>query len=363
MKEITFDRFIRTALWVVLFVALGLLVRSLSSVLMPFFIAWILAYMMYPMVCFFQYRLHLPGRAVSIIVTMAVVLAVTVGLLVLTVPPTIAEIMKLKDVAVDYFSQITADRQLGEMLRQYSDHYLSDNRWMTLIQNNNLVSGVREASSQLLRLIASTIELATGLFSVFVTLLYFFFILLDYESLSGGWIRLVPRRNRKIVSNIVRDLKTGMSAYFRGQAIVAFCVGILFSIGFLIIDFPMAIGLGMFIGLLNLVPYLQLLGFIPTIILSLIKSAQGDGSFWGIFLAACAVFVIVQTIQDLLLTPRIMGKAMGLHPAIIFLSLSVWGSLLGFIGLVIALPLTTILISYYRQILDHYDKSQGVRGE
>ena len=78
--------------------------------------------------------------------------------------------------------------------------------------------------------------------------------------------------------------------------------------------------------------------------------SHGGGDFWSIFWQAIAVYCVVQAIQDLILTPRIMGKSMGLNPAIILLSLSVWGTLLGFIGLIIALPLTTLLLSYY----DHY---------
>ena len=150
---------------------------------------------------------------------------------------------------------------------------------------------------------------------------------------------------------VAHDVKSGMNAYFRGQSLIALCVGILFCIGFLIIDFPMAIGLGLFIGLLNLIPYLQLVGFIPTVILALVKAADTGQSFWLILLCALAVFAVVQTIQDVFLTPRIMGHAMGLKPAIILLSLSIWGSLLGIIGLIIALPLTTLLISYYRRFI------------
>ncbi|HBC28459.1 MAG TPA: AI-2E family transporter, partial [Prevotellaceae bacterium] len=74
-------------------------------------------------------------------------------------------------------------------------------------------------------------------------------------------------------------------------------------------------------------------------------------SFWVIMACALAVFAVVQGIQDMILTPRIMGRAMGLKPAVILLSLSVWGSLLGFIGLIIALPLTTLLLSYYRRFV------------
>ena len=132
---------------------------------------------------------------------------------------------------------------------------------------------------------------------------------------------------------------------------MALCVGILFSIGFLIIDFPLAIGLGLFIGVLNLVPYLQIIGFIPTVVLAILKAADTGGNFWLILAAALAVFAIVQAIQDGFIVPRVMGKITGLNPAIILLSLSVWGSLMGMLGMIIALPLTTLMLSYYQRFI------------
>ena len=146
-----------------------------------------------------------------------------------------------------------------------------------------------------------------------------------------------------------------MSQYFRGQALVALCVGILFAIGFLIIDFPIAIGFGLFIGLLNLVPYLQIVSLVPMALLALMKAANTGDNFWVILLSALAVLCVVQAIQDFFLVPRIMGKRMNLHPAVILLSLSVWGKLLGMLGMIVALPLTTLLIGYikrYHQIND-----------
>ena len=151
------------------------------------------------------------------------------------------------------------------------------------------------------------------------------------------------------MSGIFKDVESGMAGYFRGQSLGALCVGILFAIGFVIIDFPLAIPLGLFIGFLNLVPYLQTLGFVPALMLSLLKAHDTGESFWVIFLSAVAVFAIVQTIQDTIIVPKVMGHVTGLNAAVILLSLSVWGSLLGFIGLIIALPLTTILISYYKR--------------
>ena len=109
----------------------------------------------------------------------------------------------------------------------------------------------------------------------------------------------------------------------------------------------MGVVLGLFIGILNLVPYLQLISLPITLILCLMAAISGQAEFWTIFWESMAVYVIVQCIQDLYLTPKIMGKAMGLNPAIILLSLSIWGALLGFLGLIIALPLTTLILSYY----------------
>ena len=130
---------------------------------------------------------------------------------------------------------------------------------------------------------------------------------------------------------------------------VALCMGVMFCIGFTIIDFPMAIGLGILIGIMDMVPYLHTLALIPTAFLALLKAADTGQNFWMIFGAAVLVFCVVQLISDLIVTPKIMGKAMRLNPAVLLLSISVWGSLLGFIGLIIALPLTTLLIAYYQR--------------
>ena len=98
-------------------------------------------------------------------------------------------------------------------------------------------------------------------------------------------------------------------------------MGIMFCIGFTIIGFPMAIGLGILIGILDLVPYLHTFALIPTAFLALLKAADTGQNFWIIFGLAVLVFIIVQIITDMVVTPKIMGKAMGLNPAILLLSL------------------------------------------
>jgi predicted PurR-regulated permease PerM len=125
-------------------------------------------------------------------------------------------------------------------------------------------------------------------------------------------------------------------------------------------DFPMAIGLGILIGLLDLVPYLHTFALIPTAFLALMEAADTGQNFWVVFGMAVGLFALVQVIIDMIVTPKVMGKAMGLNPAILLLSLSVWGALLGFIGLIIALPLTTLIIAYWQRYVTKEEPVKGI---
>nr|MBP9506642.1 AI-2E family transporter [Bacteroides sp.] len=107
------------------------------------------------------------------------------------------------------------------------------------------------------------------------------------------------------------------------------------------------------------VPYLQIIGFLPTLVLAMLKAADTGENFWVIIGLALAVFAVVQTIQDTLIVPKIMGKITGLNPAIILLSLSIWGSLMGMLGMIIALPLTTLMLSYYQRFIINREKIEN----
>lgn len=350
-KKITFDSFIRSVTLILLIVGVGLLLRRLSSVLLPFFIAWLLAYMIYPLVRFMQYKCRLKSRIASIVAALIIVFGTLTGIMFLVVPPIIDETTKFSEYLAPIAQQYLGDNNLIDSITRFIQRFVNENNIVQLIQQDNVRDALQTAFGQIWNLITQTFGLILGIFTVFTVFLYLFFILLDYERLSEGWIHLIPASKRQFFQGLADDVEHGMNSYFRGQSLIALIVGILFSIGFLIIDFPLAIGLGLLIGLLNLVPYLQLIGFIPTAVLALMKSLETGQSFWIILLMALAVFAIVQTIQDMYLTPRIMGKVMGLNPAVILLSLSIWGSLLGFIGLIIALPLTTLCLSYYRRFV------------
>ena len=348
-REITFDRFIRAVMAVLMVVLVYILLRKLSRVLVPFFLAWLVAYLLYPVVCFFQYKCRLKSRVLSIVVTLLIIAGILAGACYLIMPSIIEEVGRLKGMIIDYVTTDKMVNYVSDEIELFIKHNVDFDQIANALTIKDVSSLVERGVPQVFSLLSNSVNTLVGLVASLISILYLFFILMDYEQMSHGIIHMVPPTKRGIVYAVIKDVEKGMNGYFRGQSLIALCVGILFAIGFLIIGFPLAIPLGLFIGFLNLVPYLQTLGFIPTILLALLKAYDTNENFWSILLPALLVFAVVQTSQDAILTPKIMGNVTGLNAAVILLSLSVWGSLLGFIGLIIALPLTTLLISYYKR--------------
>ncbi len=355
-KKITFDSFIRGVLAVAVVVVAFWLLNYLSGALLPFFIAWLLAYFLYPLVKFFQYRLRMKNRVVSILAAMFTVLLLLTLIGIFFVPSIISEVTRLKELLFQYFAEGSRNASIPGTIENFIKENIDLNYLHTLFAEENLVNTLRSLTPKVWSILHQSFNVVVSIFASFIILLYIFFILLDYESIAAGWIRLVPAKHRGFVQAIANDVETSMNRYFRGQALVAFLVGVLFCIGFLIIDFPLAIGFGLFIGLLNMVPYLQLIALLPTVLLALLKAADTGENFWWILFLAMLVFCVVQIIQDGFIVPKVMGKITGLNPAVILLSLSVWGSLLGILGMIIALPLTTLILAYYNQYL-HYEET------
>lgn len=350
-RPFTFDRVSRIVFSIALISGLLYLVAVLRNALLPFLIAWLLAYMMQPFVKFFQYKLKLKSRILAII---AVIISASliIGLATALVVPSIAqEAEKTLNLMRTHNPGEGHVPLIPESWIDYLETNVDINQLMELLSRENIQNAIKQLAPQVWNILSNTFSILFSITIIFVILLYFIFILLDYEKIANGWINLIPARQRSFVKGLADDVEQSMNRYFRGQSLIALCVGVLLSIGFKIVGFPLGVTLGLFIGVLNLIPYLQAIGIIPMVILSLLKSAETGQNFWIIFGLGLLVLGIVQCIQDLYLTPRIMGKAMGLNPAIILLSLSIWGTLLGFIGLIIALPLTTLCLSYYKRFI------------
>ena len=346
-KEITFDRFIRWAGIALIVLAVLFITNYLSEVLLPFFIAWFFAYLLYPVVKFIENKLHVKVRALSIILAMGAAIAVIGGVLWLIIPPMIDQFDKLGDVLTRWLHQTTHTNNLTALIK----HWLQDNQAQIehFLKSKDFSDALKTTMPKLFSVVGQTANILISIVASMITLLYMFFILLDYETLTANWVRIFPKKNRPFWHSLMQDVERELNNYIRGQGMVALCMGIMFCIGFTIIGFPMAIGLGILIGIMDLVPYLHTFALIPTAFLAMLKAADTGQNFWLVFGLAVLVFCVVQIITDMVVTPKIMGKAMGLNPAILLLSLSIWGALLGFIGLIVALPLTTLLIAYWQR--------------
>jgi len=247
---------------------------------------------------------------------------------------------------------------IPEIIQQWINDNARDIQ--NFVNRKDVMSSIEKIVPQMFSVIGKTANVIISIIASMITLLYMFFILLDYEYLTDNWIRIFPASIRPFWRSLMKDVENALNNYIRGQGLVALTMGILFCIGFTIIDFPMAIGLGILIGIMDMIPYLHTFALIPTVFLALLKAVDTGQNFWIILISALAVFIIVQIIIDMIVTPKIMGKAMGLNPAILLLSLSVWGKLLGFIGLIVALPLTTLIIAYYKRYVTKEDDNVAI---
>lgn len=348
-KPYTFDRVIRLIITLALIVGVIYILRVLSDVLLPFVVALLLAYLVNPIVN--RWQKLVKRRGLAILITMILLLAVFTALWYLLIPSIGNEINRMGELISAYSQNwhkpgfVPDDlqawiKELAEM--EEVQQYLTAENSFKLLQN--LLPGIWSSFK-------GVFAFLLGVFGLVTVLLYFFFILIDFDEFSGKWKDYVPPRFREQVVGVVSDLEKGMTAYFRNQTKIVIIVAILFATGFKIIGLPMGITLGIVTGLLNYVPYLQWAALLPTTIGAAIISLETGNNFWFMLAMVLLVFAIVQLIQEVILTPKIMGDMTGMNPALMLLSLSIWGSLLGILGMVIALPVTTLMISYYRRFV------------
>ncbi|MCF8052766.1 MAG: AI-2E family transporter [Desulfobacterales bacterium] len=356
-KPFTFDRVSRILITAGVIAAAVWLLGYLSDVLIPFAVAFLLAYLMNPLVSWIEKRVR--HRTVSVFLALLLVITAAAAAGSLVIPVMAEEIGQMGQLV----SRLAKDASLAERAARY----VPEDLWASIkdmaarrdvqeiFQTGSVWNFLEAAGRKLLPgvwgLVTGTAGFLMGLIGLSVIGLYLVFLLIDYGQISQGWKELLPAGYREPITEFVSDFESAMSAYFRGQAAVAAICGVLFSVGLFLVGLPLAILLGLFLGLLNMVPYLQILGAIPAVLLAMVHAVETGTSVWLVLGLVVLVFVVVQVVQDAFLVPRIMGKVTGMNPAMILLSLSVWGKLLGLLGLIIALPMTYLLLVYYRRFL------------
>ena len=362
-REFTFDRIARMLVLSVLILLIYVAVQAIWSVILPFLLAGIFAYVMMPLVRFFQYTLRLRSRGLSVILTLLLLGAVVYLAVIFIIPSINAEIEKTLQVISGYSSgQDILTMILPRNIRNYLNGGIRWGNFPQQLSLEKVLENVKLLLDQVGGIINSTLSIFSWGLVFLIGLVYFVFILLDFENLGRGFISLFPKTLRPTIRTISMDLDRYMNNYFRGQALIAISVGILLSIGFNIIGLPLATAMGIFIGILNFIPYMQALGIIPLGLASLLMAAQTGENAFVCMLLGYGVLMIVQIIQDMIIVPRIMGQTMGMRPSLILLVLSIWGYLLGFFGMLIALPITMFIYSLYmRYVLQDEEYIEQMR--
>jgi predicted PurR-regulated permease PerM len=356
-RSFTFERVVQLALFAGLAWCLVLLLDYLSDVLLPFVTGLVMAYFLDPITNRVQ---HVIKRRVLAALFTLVSITLAVFLVVWFMAPMVGN--ELADMGRTV-SKMAADTELAQAAKER----LPENVWEEVneilkrddvkryLTSDGVVQMAKDTAKKLLPGVWGVLSGAANVFTfitgLLVIMLYVVFLLIDYDNMAARWRDYLPPSMRDDVSRFLGEFIQATNRYFRSQTLVACCVAVLFAIGFSIIGLPLAILMGIFIGLLNMVPYLQTVGTIPCLLLAGLKALEQGDSFLGALGFVLLVFGFVQLIQETVLVPRLQGEAMGLSPAIILLSLSVWGKLLGFLGLILALPLTCLGLTYYRRYL------------
>ncbi|MCK5075047.1 MAG: AI-2E family transporter [Calditrichia bacterium] len=370
-KPYTLDRIVRLGMFVALIWGIVWILGYLSDVLIPFFVAFLLAYLINPLVSLVQKKIH--NRGLAIFISLLGVLLCVGLFIVLIVPLMAGEITHMGEIITNLMNNSELAEKAAEKLppdlwKSIRDYAMQD-EVRQFFKTENFWKITQSIAQKILPgvwgIISGTASFLWSLAGLMIIGLYLVFLLIDFHKVNTGWKELLPDAYVEKISAFTIEFNEAMRRYFRAQAAIAAIVGVLFAVGFEIIGLPLGIFLGLFIGLLNMVPYLQIIGLIPASLLAGVHAIDTGMSFWLVLGLTMLVFVVVQIIQDAVLVPRIMGKVTGLSPAIILLSLSVWGKLLGMLGLLIALPMTSLIIAYYKHYLEkvwkkHNEEDKGV---
>ncbi|MDE5840020.1 MAG: AI-2E family transporter [Muribaculaceae bacterium] len=343
------DRIMKLIIGIAIAVALIMLVGYLSDVLLPFFIACFIAYMLQPLVDLNRRFIHEKGRAISSILSLLEVLAVIAGIIYFFLPSVVRELDTLSGIIHEVTSGKRPLPQEYIMIIDWVEKYIQPSALKSQLTNLHIGTLISKGTS----LLNESITVILDILGWALTVVYVLFILIDYPQIVKGFKLIIPHKYRPEAMVVVKDVQNSMDHYFRGQGLVALCAAIFYCIGFSIVGLPLAVPMGIMVGILYMIPYFQYVTLIPVAIICAIYSLSGEITFLSLFGRSLLVYVVSQCICDYILTPHIMGKEMGMNAAIILLSLSIWGSLLGIIGMIIALPVSSLIMAYYERYISY----------
>ena len=338
---------LRTSAWLGLATLLALLLWLLAPVLMPFVLAGVLAYALHPLVEKLAAR-RVPrwlGAGVAIVVLMLLAL----GVLLLIVPVITKQVPLLKE-QVPLLLERMNDSLVPLAARFGLDVAVDVEQVRTWLRG--LVSGHEE---ELLQGLLASLRIGGSAFAavlgnLLLTPMVAYYLLLDWAGLVQRFKSLIPPRWRDKTESFLNETDEVLGQYLHGQLLVMAVLAVLYTVGLALAGLKLALPIGVFTGLAVFVPYL---GFGLGLIMALLAALLQFQSLAGVALVA-AVYGVGQLIESLYLTPRLLGDRIGLHPIAVIFALMAFGHLFGFVGVLIALPVSAVLLVALRRARNGY---------
>lgn len=330
------------AVLAVIFWAAGWALQRLTPVLLPLAIAGIVAYLLDPVVDYLE-RKRMP-RSAAILLVFFLGLALVAGVSATVIPRLVVETKELADKIPTYRDRIIKETNDWMVKSPWGKKFKE--AWQTDLQEQiqNWAEKAAPAVSAWFVTQASRIASWFGLIvGIAMVPVYLFYLLLEKEGISRGWANYLPvheSRWKDEIVFIIQQINDYLILFFRGQVLVALCDGVLLTIGFLAIGLDYAFLLGMVAGILSIVPFLGVaISIIPALLLAVVQ--YGD---WLHPALVLGVFALVQFLEGFVISPKIMGDRVGLHPLTIILAVMIGTTLMGgIIGGILAIPLTAAL--------------------
>ena len=349
----------RASAWSLIAALIVLALWLLGSVLTPFVVAAVLAYALTPMVNKLDDmgKGRLP-RVVAVIVVELLFIIATLCLILLIVPIVAKEIPLMREQIPLLADSITTGltpwlAQFGikvsldiGSLKTLALKYLNANYEDVF---GSLLSSIRLGGSVALTIVGNALLIPVALF----------YMLMDWDKFVARLLELVPPPMRSAFDSFTNEADSVLGQYLRGQMLVMLVMAAFYAIGLALFGLDLALPIGIFTGLAMFIPYL---GFGIGLILAVLAGVLQFASIKAIVMVA-VVYGIGQVVESFYLTPRMVGERIGLHPLAVIFALLAFGQVFGFVGVLIALPLSAVLLVAIRRIMQRYLTSKLYKGQ
>ena len=308
-------------------------------VVAPFFIAFALAYLLDPLV---DRLVSLKfSRTLSVLVLMSVFFFLALGSVILLVPILSMQAENLaKDIPVYVGAFQDWIRPMLDLISGLESAKVEEFLNEGLSRFGELPMKALQFSGKLVwGSISNLFNIILMIANMVIIPVVMFYLLRDFDSINKKLLELMPTRFQEKTKDIVLQIDQVLSRFVRGQMMVAGLMGLMYSVGLFLCDTPMSLSLGMMAGLANLVPYLGLiLGFVPSAVMTYIHTQE-----WLPVLGVAGVFAFVQAIEGMVITPRVVGDNIGLHPVAVIFAVLLGGELFGITGMILGVPGVAVL--------------------